>query len=385
MTPEQQKLIQQLLHLGDVKVFNRKKETIVQAITAMDLVSLELILDENLTYQDATKEIFLNKLNEIFDEVKNNKDTLQSHSGKCGSKDCSNHNKNGMLFCGRNSGKHFNLIIEEDENDNIKDLYYCNVFNCNFENKVNKNGKSIEVVVYEDEKANFKPGSHYNYINTTSLKAISDLSDFNDETISKNELMDWLQKYSDFYGSMSIFNFRYKNEHKFYKIYRRAVDLKKYLILEEDCAKAMRLYETLLDDNEMNLIKWLAEHENLKDAMILFYPEYADENTGKLKKVIFNEELNISISIDYLKNCIRFQVLIDKHYYVMFDKFKVDIGEIKDGTRLGDDIEKHISLKYHLEQRNVFVNQINYKTKLGKNSFLHGNDDFGRLERGQVD
>jgi hypothetical protein len=44
MTPEQEKLIQQLLHLGDVKVFNRKKETIVKAITAMDIDSLELIL-----------------------------------------------------------------------------------------------------------------------------------------------------------------------------------------------------------------------------------------------------------------------------------------------------------------------------------------------------
>ena len=385
MTPEQQKLIQQLLHLGDVKVFNRKKETIVKAITEMDMVSLNLILDGNLTYQDATKEIFLSKLVEIFDEFKKSNDTLQSHSGKCGSKDCSNHDKNGMLFCSRNSGKHFNLIIEEDENENIKDLYYCNVFKCNFEDKANKKGKSLEILIYEDEKANFKPSSHYNYINTTSLKAISDLSNFKDETISKNELLDWIQEYSDFYGSMSIFNFRYKNEHKFYKIYRRADDLKKYLILEEDCIKAMWLYDTLLEDNEMNLIKWLAEHEHLKDEMILFYPEYADEKTGELKKVIFNEELNISIDIVYLKNCIRFQDLIDKHYYVMFDKFKVDIGEIKDGTRLGDDIEKHISLKYHLEQRNVFVNQINYKTKLGKNSFLHGNDDFGRLERGQVD
>ena len=385
MTPEQQKLIKQLLQLGDVKVFNRKKETIVKAITEMDMVSLNLILDESLTYQDATKEMFLTKLKDIFDEFKKCNDTLQSHSGKCGSKDCSNHNKNGMLFCGRNSGKHFNLIIEEDENDNIKDLYYCNVFKCNFENKVNKNGKSIEVVVYEDEKANFKPSSHYNYINTTSLKAISDLSDFKDETISKKELLDWLQKYSDFYGSVSIFNFRYKNEHTFYKIYRRADDLKKYLILEEDCAKAMRLYVTLLDDNEMNLLKWLAEHEYLKDELMLFCPEFVDENTNRLQKVMVNQELNISINIDYLKNCIQFQDLIDKYYYVMFDKFKVDIGEIKDGARLGDDIEKHISLKYHLGQRNIFVNQINYKTKLGKNSFLYGNDDFGRLERGQVD
>ena len=385
MTPEQQKLIKQLLQLGDVKVFNRKKETIVKAITEMDMVSLNLILDESLTYQDATKEMFLTKLKDIFDEFKKCNDTLQSHSGKCGSKDCSNHNKNGMLFCGRNSGKHFNLIIEEDENENVKDLYYCNVFKCNFEDKANKKGKSLEILVYEDEKANFKPSSHYNYINSTSLKALSDLSDFKNKTISKNELMDWLQEYSDFYSSNPIFNFRYKNEHKFNNCYYRAKVLNEYLILEEDCSKSMRLYDTLLEDNEMNLIKWLAEHEHLKDAMILFYPEYADENTGELKKVIFNEELNISIDIVYLKNCIQFQDLIDKYYYVMFDKFKVDIWEIKDGARLGDDIEKHISLKYHLEQRSVFVNEINYKTKLGKNSFLYGNDDFGRLERGQVD
>jgi hypothetical protein len=351
----------------------------------MDLDSLELILDENLTYQDATKEMFLTKLKEIFDEIKKSKDTLQSHSGKCGSLDCSNHNKNGMLFCGRNSGKHFNLIIEEDENDNIKDLYYCNVFKCNFENKANKKGKSLEVFIYEDEKANFKPSSHYNYINTTSLKAISDLSNFKNKTISKNEIIDWLQEYSDFYSSNPIFNFRYKNEHKFNNCYYRAKVLNEYLILEEDCSKSMRLYDTLLEDNEMNLIKWLAEHEYLKDAMILFYPEYADENTGELKKVIFNEELNISIDIVYLKNCILFQDIIDTHYYVMFDKFKVEIEEKEDFTPFGDDIEKHISLKYHLEQRNVFVNEINYKTKLGKNSFLYGNDDFGRLEKGQVD
>ena len=49
--------------------------------------------------------------------------------------------------------------------------------------------KSFKKQSGKDEKANFKPSSHYNYINTTSLKAISDLSDFKDETISKNELM----------------------------------------------------------------------------------------------------------------------------------------------------------------------------------------------------
>ena len=189
MTPKQRKLLLQLLQIGDVILFNRKKEAIIKAITEMDLESLNLILDENLTYQDASKEMFLNKLNEIFEELKKSNDTLQSHSGKCGSKDCSNHDKNGVLFCGRNSGKHFNLIIEEDENENVNDLYYCNVFKCNFEDKANKRGKSLEIYVYEDEKVNFRPSSHYNYINTTSLKAISDLSKYKNKIISKNEII----------------------------------------------------------------------------------------------------------------------------------------------------------------------------------------------------
>jgi hypothetical protein len=94
------------------------------------------------------------------------------------------------------------------------------------------------------------------------------------------------------------FNFRYKNEHKFYHFYYRAKVLNEYLILEEDCAKAMQLYDTLLEDNEMNLLKWLAENEYLKDELILFYPEFIDENTNRLQKVMVNLELNISISID---------------------------------------------------------------------------------------
>lgn len=382
MTPEQRKLMSQLLQMGDVIMFNRKKETIVKAITEMDLESLNIILDKNLTYQDASKEMFLSKLEEIFYEFKKNNDTLQSYSGICGSKDCSNFDKNGMLFCGRNSGNHFNLIIEEDENEIVKDLYYCNVFKCNFEDKVNKKGKSLEIYVYEDEKVNFKPSSHYNYINSTSQKAIFDLSKFKNMNISKIEIMDWLQEYADFYSSNPIFNFRYKNEHKFNKYYYRAKVINEFLILEEECEKAIRLYDTLLEDNEMNLIKWLAEHEHLKDAMILFYPEYADEKSGELKKVVFNDELNISIDLIYLKNCIHFQDIIDTHYYIMFDKYKVEIEEKDNFTPFGDDVEKLISLKYHLKQRNVFVNEISYKTKLGKNSFLYNNDNFGEFIEG---
>ena len=382
MTPEQQKLLQYLNQMGDVQIFNRKKESIVKAITAMDLKTLQLILDENLTYQDATKEIFLGKLKEIFDEFNKSTDTLSAHFGKCNSKECSNHNKNGVLFCGKNSGKHFNLIIEEDDNEKVRDLYYCSDFKCNFEDKVNRKGKNLQVYIYEDEKADFKPASHYKYINTTSLKAIADLTNFKDKTISKNELFAWLHAYFDFYSSMSLFKLRYKNEHQFYHIYDRANALKKYLVLEEECAEAMRLYDTLIDYIEMNLLKWLGEHEHLKSELILLSPQFVDENTQSLKKVIVNEDLKIAIDTDELKNCVRFQDAIDRHYYVMFDKYKIAVEQKEDFTPFGDAMDKHISLKYQLEQRNIFVNQITYKTKLGRNSFLYDTDSFGKLEKG---
>ena len=381
MTAEQQKLIQHLLQMGDVTIFNRKKDTIVKAITTMDLEALKLILDEHSTYQDAHKDVFLDKLKEIFDELKLEK--LSANAGKCNSTECPNYNKNGVLFCGQNSGNHFNLIIEEDENENVTDLYYCYDFKCDFERKVNKNEKALTLKIYDDEKVDFSPNSHYDYINSTSIKAISDLNNFKNTTISKNELLDWLQAYSDFYDSMSIFNFKYKNEHKFHGYYYNAQLIKKYLIIEEHCSAAVQLYDNLIEGYELNLIKWLAEHEQLKDEILLLPTEFLDKNANRLKTISVNKDLNISIKFDVSTSSIRFQDIIDAHYNVMFNKFTADGLEKQGLSPFADDTEQPISLNYHLEQRNIVVSEIKYKTKLGKNGFLYGNDEFGKMERGR--
>jgi hypothetical protein len=382
MTPEQQNLIKQLSQMGDTFLFNRKKETIVKAISEMDIEYLERILDDKITYQDTSKEIFLFKIQKIFEEIKKSDDALFINEGKCNSDQCTNYEKCGAMFYGNKTGKYFNLIIEEDKNKNVQDLYYCHAFKCNTTKVDSVNGKSLSIKIHDDEKANFKPNSHYNYINSKSLKAISDIKYFENNSISYDELNNWLQDYYDFFYSMSIFKLRYKNEYKFFHIYDRANDLKKYLLLEKDCSKAMQLHDSLLEDNEMNLLKWFAEHEYIKDDLILFLPEFVDEKTKRLKQIIVNDKLNISISVDYLISCIRFQDMIDTNYYKLFDKFKVEIEEEKDFTPFGDDIDKHISLNYHLMQRNIFVNEINYKTKMGKNKFLFNSDEFGKLENG---
>ena len=70
MTPEQLKLIQQLAELGDVTIVKRGATSLVNAISEMNIKGLVLILEDDVSYQDTTKTIFLEKLNEVFKEFK---------------------------------------------------------------------------------------------------------------------------------------------------------------------------------------------------------------------------------------------------------------------------------------------------------------------------
>ena len=104
MTPEQLKLIQQLLELGDVTIIKRGVTSLFKAISRMDSKALELILEDNISYQDTTKTFFLEKLEEIFKEFKTEDDQLIPYEGKCNSNEYSNKNKKGISFVGIKSG-----------------------------------------------------------------------------------------------------------------------------------------------------------------------------------------------------------------------------------------------------------------------------------------
>ena len=70
MTAEQLKLMQQLSELGDVTIVKRGVTSLVNAISEMDIKALELILEDNVSYQDTTKSIFIEKLDEVFNKFK---------------------------------------------------------------------------------------------------------------------------------------------------------------------------------------------------------------------------------------------------------------------------------------------------------------------------
>jgi len=95
----------------------------------MDIEKLRLYLKDKYTYEDTTKEKFLNEIEQIFEAHRNSGDTeLIIYKGACaGSKICDNCGKKGYRFVGNHSKNYMDLLFEF-EGDDIKDIYSCSYF-----------------------------------------------------------------------------------------------------------------------------------------------------------------------------------------------------------------------------------------------------------------
>ena len=144
MTLEQLKLIKQLAELGDVTIVKRGVTSLANAISEMDIKGLELILEDDVNYQDTTKTIFLQKLKILFQDFQKEDNKLLAYESKCNSNECSNKNKKGISFIGNRSGRYINFIIEENENGSVKDLYTCNYF-CTQAKIIDENKRKLSI------------------------------------------------------------------------------------------------------------------------------------------------------------------------------------------------------------------------------------------------
>jgi hypothetical protein len=94
----------------------------------MDIAKLRLQLKDDYTYDETTKEIFLNKIESVFEAQKNLGDTeLIIYKGACAGKKCDNCGKKGYRFIGNHSRSYIDLLFEIEGNE-IKDITACAKF-----------------------------------------------------------------------------------------------------------------------------------------------------------------------------------------------------------------------------------------------------------------
>ena len=353
MTPEQLKLLQQLSELGDVTIVKRSKTNLVSAISEMDIKALELILEDNVSYQDTTKTIFLEKLDEVFIEFKKEDNKLIDYQGKCNSNECSNKNKNGFSFVGNKSGRYINFIIEENEDGTLKDIYTCYDF-CTAAKISNENKRKLDISVYKDEKVNFIPTSTYTNLKNKSISALNEINQFNDREISKEEIITWIKKYEDVYNSLNWTNNFYKNHYSFYWTYYHINKIARFLKIENEAKTAIDEYKSIDICNEIDLLKWLVKYEHLYYELILLCANIVTEESIQTSKTLLHKDYTIYFKTNILQNCIELQKLIDKHYNEKLNKYNtLSPQEQENQIPFDDDYENTSSLKYHLEKRGI--------------------------------
>ena len=353
MTPEQLKLIRQLAQLGDVTIVKRGTSSLINAISEMDCKAIELILEDNVSYQDTTKSIFLQKLKEVFKDFQKEDNKLIPYEGKCNSDKCSNKNKKGIAFVGNKSRRYINFIIEQNEDSTVKDIYTCSVF-CTNENVIDENKRKLDISVYNDEKVNFTPSSSYNYLKNKSITALNEIKQHNDCEISKEQIITWIKSYEELYNSMNWINNFYKHHYSFYWLYYHINEIYKFLMIENEAKIAIDEFKYINLDNEIDLLKWLVKYEHLYYELILLCANIVTEESLQTGNCVLHKDHTVYFKTNILQNCIDLQELLEKHYYEKLNKYNTLSQEEKENQMpFDDDYEDASSLKYHLEKRGI--------------------------------
>lgn len=264
MTPDQLKLLKELTKLGNVLYLPKpKKDLIVDAIASMNIAALKILLDDDKTYVDTTKEIFLNKLELLFEDFKLSGDTaLKIENGTCGSSQCSNCGEKVYRFVGNQSKNYFDFIFEMN-GKTIVEISYCFLFKTNI--KSDNLGEPVYIEIDRDDRIDFNKSPEYlELYNATQVAYCEIIS--NPPILLNIESMDlFIQKYSNLYhciicnGDYNDFQMKWDN---FLNIFTSILNIKKYLTSSD-------YTEILLANNfleqtshEQDLIDWVLKYEN---------------------------------------------------------------------------------------------------------------------------
>lgn len=137
-------------------IANQHFMALVNAIEEMDIIKLSLLLNDEKTYQDYPKGVFLSLLNQAFEKFHELGDEkLISCKGHCGSMTCGNLLKPGYRFEGNRSGAHINLIFEYFDIE-LNDIFECNDFKCKRSN-FNKENR----IFIDEDRYGYDPESNF--------------------------------------------------------------------------------------------------------------------------------------------------------------------------------------------------------------------------------
>jgi hypothetical protein len=244
------------------------KETILKYICNMDTEMLSTVLDDNRTYQEATKSVFIGKLEDVFREYKSKGDTeLIPSLGYCGSEECTNQGCKGYSFFGNVSNEYLSLILEE-KNGEVTDIYHC-LFMMP-EKGYWELSNQITYTIHTDDKANFVPDINYSITQQKCKEAINDLQKSFNGRITDEDASYWLSKHkplkdeTDNYilhgGFIKEFRLVYLDIESFYNLSSK----------EKQAHCAVKDFYLVSSNDDEAVLSWLIKYEEFGQDLEYF-------------------------------------------------------------------------------------------------------------------
>ena len=186
-------------------------QTILRSFTAMGIKDLRFYLKDEYTYEDTTKEIFLNEVEKIFEAHRYSGDTeLTIYEGACVGKRCDNCGKKGYRFVGNHSKNYMDLLFEI-EGDDIKDIYSCSYFKPYAE--IEGLQTKTDIYINLDERVTFIKPPGYSSKVYAATSAYSEIITSPSKRIDFEELSNWLDNHAYTYsyvGRQDVFSSQMK-------------------------------------------------------------------------------------------------------------------------------------------------------------------------------
>lgn len=329
-------------------------ELILNYFSKLDIDSLKLHLKDGYTYQDTTKEIFLEKIEEIFQSLKTAGDTeLIICKGNCCSEECSNTGKSGYKMIGNQSRSHISLIFETKQDD-IKDIYQCHHMNTELDPGELK--RSFFIRLGKDDDVNFKKDlSYYIKVNEAS-QAFQELYTSPASVFTFEEICYWLDKHyflNDKIGSYTVFEplMRWT---PFTECYAYFSKWREYI--EANLKKIEEANKSLVEiqEKEDKLIEWVLKFEGLFDEapFDMMYMAIKSQNnyTIENKEDIHFTGYEFQQAFDFTEELQIHQKQLLKKYNTLT---KAETRIAFNDSQINQIHVDIFKLSYHLEQRRL--------------------------------
>lgn len=236
-----------------------EKQKIVEAFKSLDFDALQNILDDNRSYMDVSKDLFLSTLKQKINEYENLKSYESVVEGIC------THCNKG---CKAYKFKAENLpslpLYFEEKDGKVIDIYLCNSLK---EDNPDEHDWDIYFSFYEEEKVDFNPSIEHLIILQRIEKAVQEFNNLEDlGLVPIEEVVHWYNKCKLLAKELELNNpfvrIKYKAFEHINSLYGKVSNVVNNFRKNDLAKNALDKYHKINTENEKNLVKWLLENEN---------------------------------------------------------------------------------------------------------------------------